>query len=72
VKDNQLLRALVQVQGQNGTSTIRGEARYALGDHPVAEKVRALEIDRTSIARDRQKEREAKITPVKGYPGGHY
>jgi hypothetical protein len=49
VKDNQLLRTLIQAQGQSGTTTVKGGALYALGDHPVAEEVRALDIDRTSI-----------------------
>jgi acetoacetate decarboxylase len=48
VKDNHLLRTLVKVQGQTGTSTVKGGARHTLGDHPIAEEVRALNIDTVS------------------------
>lgn len=49
VKDSQLLRSRMQVQGPVGMSTLRGAARLALGDHPVAGEVRALDIDAISI-----------------------
>lgn len=49
VKDGQLLRTLIRTQGQNSTSYIRGGASYTLGDHPIAEELLALEMDRTSV-----------------------
>jgi hypothetical protein len=48
VKDNQLLRTLIQVQGQSGTTTVKGGASYNLGDHPIAEELQALEMDGAS------------------------
>ena len=49
VKEGQLLRTLVQQQGQVGTSDVSGGARYTLGDHPIADQLRALEMDETSV-----------------------
>jgi len=49
VKHDQLLRTLVQAQGQNSISDVRGGASYTLGDHPIAEELRALEMDKTSL-----------------------
>jgi len=49
VKDGQLLRTLVQQQGQVGASDVRGGASYTLGDHPIAEELRALGMDKTSV-----------------------
>jgi acetoacetate decarboxylase len=49
VKDGQLLRTLLQVQGQNSTHHVRGGASFTLGDHPVAEEIKALGIESTSV-----------------------
>jgi hypothetical protein len=49
VKDNQLLRARIQVQGQNGTSSGKGDAQYTLGDHPLADELGALDMDSISM-----------------------
>jgi hypothetical protein len=49
VKDGQLLRTLIQQQGQIGTSDVRGGASYTLGDHTIAEELRALGMDKTSV-----------------------
>lgn len=52
VRDGQLLRTLVQMQGQRGIADVRGGASYSLGDHPIAKELRSLEIDNMSIARE--------------------
>lgn len=52
VRDGQLLRTLVQIQGQKGTSDVRRGASYTLGDHPIAEELRSLEIDNVSISHE--------------------
>ena len=51
VKDGQLLRTLIQAQGQFGIAKFRGGASYALGDHPIAEELRALGIGETAVER---------------------
>jgi hypothetical protein len=49
VKDDQLLRTLIQIQGQSGSTSAQGGARYTLGDHPVARQIQALEMREPSI-----------------------
>ena len=49
VKGGQLLRAHLQAEGQNSTNYVSGGASYTLGDHPIAVKLRALEMDSTSV-----------------------
>jgi hypothetical protein len=49
VKGGQLLRAHLQAEGQNSTNYVSGGGSYTLGDHPVAVKLRALEMDSTSV-----------------------
>jgi hypothetical protein len=52
VRDGQLLRMLVQIQGQKGMTDVREGASYTLGDHPIAEELRSLQIDTVSIAHE--------------------
>jgi len=49
VKSRQLLRSLVQGQGQQGVSGDREDASYTLGNHPIAEGLRALGMDKLSV-----------------------
>ena len=49
VKDGKLLRTLIQMQGQVGTSSLAGGASYILGDHPIAEELQNMEIGETAI-----------------------
>ena len=51
VKDGQLLKTLIQAQGRFGTARFRGGASYALGDHPIAEELRALGMGETAVER---------------------
>jgi hypothetical protein len=51
VKDGQLLRTLIQTQGQLGIARFRGGASYTLGDHPIAEELRALGMGKTAVER---------------------
>jgi hypothetical protein len=52
VRDGQLLRILVQIQGQKGITDVRGGASYTLGDHPIAEELRSQQLDNVSIAHE--------------------
>ncbi|MDH7475782.1 MAG: acetoacetate decarboxylase family protein [Anaerolineae bacterium] len=51
VKDGQLLRTLIQTQGQFGIARFRGGASYTLGDHPIAEELRTLGMGKTAVER---------------------
>lgn len=44
VLDGQLLHTRVQTQGQYGISRFRGGASFTLGDHPIADELRSLDI----------------------------
>lgn len=49
VKNGQLLRTLIQTQGQFGIARFRGGASYTLGDHPIAEELRALGMGKKAV-----------------------
>jgi hypothetical protein len=49
VKDGQLIRTLLRVQGENSTNYVSGGASYTLGDHPIAAEIKALGIENTSV-----------------------
>jgi acetoacetate decarboxylase len=51
VKDGQLLRTLVQTQGQYGITRLPGGASYTLGDHPIAEELKSLGMGRMAMGR---------------------
>ena len=51
VKDGQLLKTLIQTEGQWGIAKFRGGASYALGDHPIAQELRALGMGQTAVER---------------------
>jgi len=51
VKDGHLLKTLIQAQWQFGIARFRGGASYALGDHPIAEDLRALGMGETAVVR---------------------
>ena len=51
VKDGQLLKTLIQAQGQVGIARFSGGASYTLGDHSMAEELRALGMGRTAVER---------------------
>jgi len=51
VKNGELLRTLIQAQGQYGIARFKGGASCALGDHPIAEELRALGISETAVQR---------------------
>jgi len=44
VKDKQLLRTRIQVQGEAGIVRLKGGATFALGEHPIAAELGALNI----------------------------
>jgi hypothetical protein len=41
LKDGQLLKTLIQAQGEFGVTRRRGSAGFTLGDHPIADELRA-------------------------------
>ena len=51
VKDGQLLHTRIQAQGELSTARFRGGASCDLGDHPIAEELRALGMRRTAVER---------------------
>jgi hypothetical protein len=50
-KDAELLRTRIQIQGEIGASLLRGGAMYTLGDHPIADELRSLEVGDTAVQR---------------------
>jgi len=51
MKDNQLLRTLVQTQGLYGTTRLPGGASYVLGDHPIADELKTLGMSKVAVGR---------------------
>jgi hypothetical protein len=51
VKDGQLLRTLIQAQGRVGITRFKAGASYTLGDHHIAEELRALGMGKTTVER---------------------
>ena len=51
VKDGQLLRTLIQARGQFGIARFSGGASFVLGDHPIADELRALGMGETAVER---------------------
>ncbi len=51
VKDGRILRTLMQFQGEIGVARLRGGASCILGDHPVADELRALDLCKTAVER---------------------
>lgn len=49
VKNGQLLRTLIQTQGQFGIARFRGGASYTLGDHPIADELQALGMGKKAV-----------------------
>jgi hypothetical protein len=52
VRDGELLRTHISSQGQRKILDVKGGASYFLGDHSVAEQLRALKIGAVSIAHE--------------------
>ncbi len=51
VKNGQLLKTLIQTQGQYGITKFPGGASYTLGDHPIAEELKALRMGKMAVGR---------------------
>ncbi len=51
VKDGQILKTLIQTQGQYGIARFRGGASYTLGDHPIAQELRDLGMGKRAVER---------------------
>jgi len=49
VKNGQLLRTLIQTQGQYGIARFSGGASYTLGEHPIAEELRAIGMGERAV-----------------------
>jgi hypothetical protein len=66
VKDNRLLGVLFHVEGQVGAGSAPGGASFRLGDHPIADALRTLEIDHTSAGHEYAPLLSATLNPPKG------
>jgi len=51
VKDGELLRTRNQARGKLCTRRLRGDASFRLGDHPIADELRSLDLRETAIER---------------------
>ena len=51
VKDGQLLHTRIEAQGQMASARFRGGGACDLGDHPIAEELRAVGMRRTAVER---------------------
>jgi len=51
VKNGQLLRTLIQTQGQYCVTRFPGGASYNLGDHPIAKELNAIGMGKTAVGR---------------------
>jgi hypothetical protein len=49
VKGDELLKTRTQVQGEMGVSALRGGVTYTLGDHPIADELRSLDISDKAV-----------------------
>jgi hypothetical protein len=49
VKGDELLKTPVQVQGEMGISMLRGGVTYTLGDHPIADELRSLDVSEKAV-----------------------
>lgn len=65
IRDDRLLRTVLQVQGQAGTTDIQGGASYYLGDHPIADGLRTLEMDKTSAGHEYAPQLQTVLRPPK-------
>jgi Acetoacetate decarboxylase (ADC) len=51
VKNGKILRTLVQSKGEYGITRFPGGASYTLGDHPIADELKALGMGKTALGR---------------------
>jgi hypothetical protein len=51
IKNGQILRTLIQTEGQYSITRFPGGASYVLGDHPIAGELKALEMGKTAVGR---------------------
>lgn len=49
VKGDELLKTPIQGQGEMGISMLRGGATYTLGDHPIADELRSLDVSEKAV-----------------------
>jgi hypothetical protein len=68
IRDRKLVRNMFNVHGQRGISDATGGAQYTLGDHPIAEKLRALEISQVSVQNEYVPQAQAVLSGVIGSP----
>ncbi len=69
IKDDNLLKTRIRVQGEVGVSQAEGGAEFLLGNHPLAEKLRTLEMSAVST-RHQYAPRLQSILPL-AEPVGH-
>lgn len=67
VKNAQILRTLVQTQGQYSITRFPGGASYTLGDHPIAEELKALGMGKTAVGRFYAPQVQSLLHPANEY-----
>jgi hypothetical protein len=63
LKDGRVLRTFMHVKGQAGTADIHGGASFSLGNHPIADNLRSLEISQMSVGHEYAPKLEALERP---------
>jgi len=61
VKGNKILRTVITVQSQHGSSRKKGEASITLGDHPISKELKELLLDTESVGHDYQPKAQLSI-----------
>ncbi len=52
VRDGQLIMSHIKINGQRGVSDTLGGGSFRLGDHPISDNLRLLEIDNISVGHE--------------------
>jgi len=68
VRDGKLLKNTFKMHGQGGISTAVGGVTFSLGNHPIAEKLQALDIGQTSIQYEYVPKAQAVLSKSIGSP----
>jgi hypothetical protein len=69
-QDGELLRWAFETQGEYGSASLRGGASLALGDHPIAEELRRLQVGSVALERSYARQVQGMLhLPLERIPG---